>query len=561
MAHPTAEPAVRWTPTVHVPYSIPWAELRRNCFSGHDADVALRLALHALLHPDHPASRRSICAACRSSDGSLAHRYWSCRAVRPLLREVFASCEVPLDLQVWLFGVDPHPEAMKLTSVAKATILVLRWVTPATSSTCPLCGKELSQSTGGGVFPAVVVLLLLAAVGLAFPTGPEEHLWEAADYDIDFEQRTCSSSGLGHQHGDMQLLEHDPDIQLPREFDARKHWPECESIGHVWDQALCGSCWAWWARDDGAVQAMASAAVITDRTCIASGGKFHQPLSPDDLTTCCKKCGGGCNGGSPALSLLYWINEGLVTGGDYGSHSGCRSYEIVPLGEGSPALLTPTCKKHCDTGYNKTYEEDLHYGKRAYRIRPNDELQMRLEMLKNGPLIVGMEVTSQLQRYKSATTSKCHSLKLHLGCTVPPLSNLDYIYNKRCGRDVKFVCEGIFHHRGPKRILGWHAVKLIGWGEENGVPYWLGVNSWGTTHWGEKESDPHQHLCELPQPTLNVCSAGLFRIKRGYNELEIENFVFAGLSEDRKYLNADVTRCLNELFSQVQFLPNSSHPH
>ncbi|UYV67571.1 hypothetical protein LAZ67_5001254 [Cordylochernes scorpioides] len=49
-------------------------------------------------------------------------RYWSCRAVRPLLREVFASCEVPLDLQAWLFGVGLHPKAMKLTSVAKATI-------------------------------------------------------------------------------------------------------------------------------------------------------------------------------------------------------------------------------------------------------------------------------------------------------------------------------------------------------------------------------------------------------------------------------------------------------
>ncbi|UYV79078.1 hypothetical protein LAZ67_17001042 [Cordylochernes scorpioides] len=121
-AFPTAELAARWTLTVDVPRSIPWADLRRNCFSGHDADVALRLALHALPHPDHPASRRANCAACGSSDGSLAHRYWSCRAVRPLLREVFASCEMPLDFQAWLFGVGLHPEAVKLTSVAKATI-------------------------------------------------------------------------------------------------------------------------------------------------------------------------------------------------------------------------------------------------------------------------------------------------------------------------------------------------------------------------------------------------------------------------------------------------------
>ncbi|UYV67089.1 hypothetical protein LAZ67_4003865 [Cordylochernes scorpioides] len=118
-AFPTAELSARWTPTVDVPRSILWADLRRNCFSGHDADVALRLALHAL---PHPASRRANCAACGSSDGSLTHGYWSCRAVRPLLREVFASCEVLLDLQAWLFDVGLHPDAMKLTSVAKATI-------------------------------------------------------------------------------------------------------------------------------------------------------------------------------------------------------------------------------------------------------------------------------------------------------------------------------------------------------------------------------------------------------------------------------------------------------
>ena len=35
--------------------------------------------------------------------------------------------------------------------------------------------------------------------------------------------------------------------------------------------------------------------------------------------------------------------------------------------------------------------------------------------------------------------------------------------------------------RGP---VGGHAVKLIGWGEEGGQPYWLAVNSWSPL-WGE----------------------------------------------------------------------------
>ncbi|UYV71474.1 hypothetical protein LAZ67_8003422 [Cordylochernes scorpioides] len=44
----------------------PWADLRWNCFSWHDADVALWLALYAL---SYSGSRHAICAACGSSDG------------------------------------------------------------------------------------------------------------------------------------------------------------------------------------------------------------------------------------------------------------------------------------------------------------------------------------------------------------------------------------------------------------------------------------------------------------------------------------------------------------
>ena len=35
------------------------------------------------------------------------------------------------------------------------------------------------------------------------------------------------------------------------------------------------------------------------------------------------------------------------------------------------------------------------------------------------------------------------------------------------------------------KYLGGHAVKVIGWGEENGTPYWLVANSWNED-WGEK---------------------------------------------------------------------------
>jgi len=55
------------------------------------------------------------------------------------------------------------------------------------------------------------------------------------------------------------------------------------------------------------------------------------------------------------------------------------------------------------------------------------------------------------------------------------------------------------------RNLDWqkveHSILLVGWGEERGVKYWIGMNTWGT-QFGED---------------------GFFRILRGENECNIES--------------------------------------
>lgn len=48
---------------------------------------------------------------------------------------------------------------------------------------------------------------------------------------------------------------------------------------------------------------------------------------------------------------------------------------------------------------------------------------------------------------------------------------------------------GVYQHVSGS-ALGGHAIKMLGWGEENGVPYWLCANSWNTD-WGDNGEEKH----------------------------------------------------------------------
>ena len=112
-------------------------------------------------------------------------------------------------------------------------------------------------------------------------------------------------------------------IDLPASYDLREQWPECPSIWMIWDQGRCGSCWAF-----GTVMAM------SDRLCIQSYGEIKAVLSPQDVLTCCKNCGEGCQGGIPQMAYEYWNTEGIVTGGSYQSDDGCQPYTFGPCTAG-----------------------------------------------------------------------------------------------------------------------------------------------------------------------------------------------------------------------------------
>ena len=89
------------------------------------------------------------------------------------------------------------------------------------------------------------------------------------------------------------LLNH---LTVPESFDSRVQWPGC--IHPVLDQGQCGSCWAFGATE-----------VLSDRYCIASGGKTDVVLSPQYLVNC-DSFNLGCNGGILSLAWFFLRTKG-----------------------------------------------------------------------------------------------------------------------------------------------------------------------------------------------------------------------------------------------------------
>jgi cathepsin B len=113
------------------------------------------------------------------------------------------------------------------------------------------------------------------------------------------------------------------------------------------------------------------------------------------------------------------------------------------------------------------YDQDKKFGNTVYTVK-NDEKQIQMEIMKNGPVQTAFDVYEDFLNYKS----------------------------------------GVYEHKSGKGVGG-HAVKIIGWGvdKDTSAKYWLISNSWNTD-WAED---------------------GFFRILRGKDECGIESNVVAGV--------------------------------
>ncbi|XP_042225516.1 dipeptidyl peptidase 1-like isoform X2 [Homarus americanus] len=207
-------------------------------------------------------------------------------------------------------------------------------------------------------------------------------------------------------------------------------------VSSVRNQASCGSCYAF--ASMGGLEA--GVRILTNNT--------QQPIfSPQDIVGC-SHLSQGCDGGFPFLIAgRYAQDVGVVL-------EECSPYE----GKDDVCRTNPNCVRHYTANYR-------YVG--GYFGGCNEE-EMKIALVRGGPLVVGLEVYDDFLHYRG----------------------------------------GIYHHTGlndkfnPLELTN-HAVLLVGYGadEETGEKFWIVKNSWGE-NWGED---------------------GYFKIRRSTDECAIES--------------------------------------
>ena len=175
----------------------------------------------------------------------------------------------------------------------------------------------------------------------------------------------------------------------------------------------------------GSCWAFGAAEALTDRFCLASGHKIDVELSTEDMIEC-DKLNFGCNGGMMFTAWRYLEKTGIVTEKCYGYHSG----------DGH----TEECHTACDEA-SETWKK--YQCKAGSVVHPKTTEEIKAEISANGPMELAFTVYEDFMSYRT----------------------------------------GVYQHTTGKQ-LGGHAVEVVGYGEENGVEYWLCANSWNKS-WGE----------------------------------------------------------------------------
>ena len=278
------------------------------------------------------------------------------------------------------------------------------------------------------------------------PSASNKRLWYGRNYGTQRFAHARLSAQLAQQMSRGTVL--------PRRKHSRPALPQKKAVPESFDARKqwpqCATVQS--IRDQGhcgSCWAFGAAEAYGDRYCVASNRSVV--FSPQHMVDCYKG-NSGCMGGMLDVTWYALADQGVVT-------DACKPYTAVSH------ACSPLCN---DTAQSKPV---YYRARNAYSVFvPFDYAAtvraIQQEIMARGPVEAAFYVMSDFYEYSG----------------------------------------GVYHRTRGAQYEGGHAVKIIGWGEENGTPYWTVANSWGT-EWGE---------------------GGFFRIRRGTNECGIESEIACG---------------------------------
>jgi len=271
-------------------------------------------------------------------------------------------------------------------------------------------------------------------------------------------------------------------MTIPDSFDSETNWPQCAKvIGDIRDQSACGCCWAF-----------AAASAASDRLCIATNASIQVPLSAQDICFCASE--NGCMGGDIHTPWEHvQLGSGADRSGSGGAVTGSQYQGTGPFGPGLCADFSlPHCHHHGPQGKDPYPAENT---KGCPTVNDSPKCPKTCASTAKAP---HNDFMSDKLGFKGEVISASGEEGIQQAIMQGgPVETAFTVYS-----DFENYVSGIYHHVSGSEAGG-HAVRIVGWGSENGQKYWKIANSWNP-YWGEK---------------------GYFRIRRGNNEGGIEDEV------------------------------------
>ena len=138
--------------------------------------------------------------------------------------------------------------------------------------------------------------------------------------------------------------------------------------------------------------------------------------------------------------------------------------------------VTPTCSPKCEASYGKNYTDDKSYGMphtHTHTHAPTHTYFSSISLLHQRWTRRYGHWNHEKRPNSGHIPRLWRFYALQIGCIPTCGGQADWY--------ASIIVHGMPYFAG---IPGGHAVKIVGWGTENGTDYWLVANQWGTG-WGD----------------------------------------------------------------------------